>query len=53
MTITDDYSFNTLSTFLDIVDKEVLIDRLEINIEWCEKARIIWKKMQRRRLSRG
>ena len=38
---------------LDIVDKEVLIDRLEINIEWCEKARIIWKKMQRRRLSRG
>lgn len=22
MTITDDYSFNTLSTFLDIVDKE-------------------------------
>ena len=22
MTITDDYSFNTLSTFLDIVDKD-------------------------------
>ena len=39
--------------WVDIVDKEVLIDRLEINIEWCEKARIIWKKMQRRRLSRG
>lgn len=22
MTITDDYSFNTLSTFLDIIDKD-------------------------------
>ena len=22
MTITDDYNFNTLSTFLDIIDKE-------------------------------
>lgn len=38
---------------LDIVDKEVLIDRLGINNEWCEKSRNIWKKMQRRRLCRG
>ncbi len=38
---------------LDIVDKEVLIDFLGISAEWCEKCRLIWKKMQRRRIGRG
>ena len=38
---------------LDIVDKEVMIDVLGIEAEWCEKCRMIWKKMQRRRLGRG
>ena len=28
MTITDDYSFNTLSTFIDIVDKDTA-DKIE------------------------
>ena len=38
---------------LDIVDREVLVDALGIDSEWCEKCRAIWKKMQRRRLGRG
>lgn len=38
---------------LDIVDKEILVDVLGIEAEWCEKCRAIWKKMQRRRLGRG
>ena len=38
---------------LDIVDKEILVDALGIEAEWCEKCRAIWKKMQRRRLGRG
>ena len=38
---------------LDIVDKEILIDGLGIDAEWCEKCRAIWRKMQRRRLGRG
>ena len=38
---------------LDIVDKEVLISNLGIGAEWCEMCRTIWKKMQKRRLSRG
>lgn len=38
---------------LDIVDKEILVDALGIDAEWCEKCRAIWKKMQRRRLGRG
>ena len=38
---------------LDIVDKEILVDVLGIETEWCEKCRAIWKKMQRRRLGRG
>lgn len=38
---------------LDIVDQEVLVDILGIDIEWCKQCRAIWKKMQRRRLSRG
>ena len=38
---------------LNIVDKEILVDALGIDAEWCEKCRVIWKKMQRRRLGRG
>ena len=38
---------------LDIVDNEILVDALGISAEWCEKCRVIWKKMQRRRLGRG
>lgn len=38
---------------LDIVDKVILIDSLGVNVEWCEKCRAIWKKMQKRRLGRG
>lgn len=38
---------------LDIVDKEILVDVLGIETEWCEKCRAIWKKMQKRRLGRG
>lgn len=37
---------------LDIVDYEVLVGMLSINIETCKNARMIWKKMQRRRLNR-
>lgn len=35
MTITDDYSFNTLSTFLDIVDSETAneIESIIVNSE--------------------
>lgn len=38
---------------LDIVDKEVLVDFLGISAEWCEKCRVIWRKMQKRRMGRG
>jgi len=38
---------------LDIVDKEVLVDFLGVNAEWCNTCRSIWKKMQRRRLGRS
>lgn len=38
---------------LDIVDKEVLVDMLGIDTEWCTKCREIWLKLQRRRLGRG
>ncbi|WP_418968486.1 N-6 DNA methylase [Alloscardovia omnicolens] len=44
---------NDIERALDIVDKEILIDGLGIDAEWCEKCRIIWKKLQRRRLGRG
>jgi len=35
MTITDDYSFNTLSTFLDIIDKDTAneIESIIVNSE--------------------
>lgn len=38
---------------LDMVDKEVLIDFLGIDAEWCKMCRLIWQKMQKRRLGRG
>ncbi|MDO4204549.1 MAG: class I SAM-dependent methyltransferase [Selenomonadaceae bacterium] len=38
---------------LDVVDKELLIETLDINPETCRKCRVIWKKMQKRRLGRG
>ncbi|WP_417206195.1 Eco57I restriction-modification methylase domain-containing protein [Akkermansia sp.] len=38
---------------LDLVDKEVLVDLLGIDAEWCNQCRSIWKKMQKRRLGRG
>jgi len=38
---------------LDIVDKEILVDFLGVDAEWCKNCRSIWKKMQQRRLSRG
>ena len=38
---------------LDIVDKEILVDALGIDNDWCKKCRLIWRKLQRRRLGRG
>ena len=38
---------------LNLVDQELLINILGIEPEICTKCRIIWKKMQRRRLGRG
>lgn len=37
---------------LDIVDKEILIDELQIRSAVCVDARRIWKKLQSRRLKR-
>lgn len=38
---------------LDIVDKTVLVDFLGVEPELCKSCRIIWKKLQRRRLGRS
>lgn len=38
---------------LDLVDQEILVDRLGFDAEFCTMARKIWKKMQQRRLRRG
>ena len=38
---------------LDIVDEELLVRTLGIDSEICRKCRVIWKKMQQRRLGRG
>lgn len=38
---------------LNIVDEELLVKTLGIDSEICRKCRVIWKKMQRRRLGRG
>lgn len=37
---------------LDIVDRELLVGLLGIDADWCARCRVIWKKMQRRRLGR-
>ena len=38
---------------LELVDHEVLIKLLGIDQDICSQCRIIWKKMQKRRLGRG
>lgn len=38
---------------LDIVENEILIDKLGMDSKMCKEARKIWKKMQARRLKRG
>lgn len=38
---------------LDIVDNEVLVGMLGVDSDWCRQCRTVWKKLQRRRLSRG
>ena len=38
---------------LDIVDKELLVDILGVDPEWCHRCRLIWRKLKRRRLGRG
>lgn len=38
---------------LDIVDQEVLVGLLGVDSSWCTHCRSIWKKLQRRRLTRG
>lgn len=38
---------------LDVMDEELLVKTLGIDLEICNKCRLIWKKMQRRRLGRG
>lgn len=46
-------SNGNIEAALDIVDQEILVDLLGIDSEWCTQCRVIWKKLQRRRLSRG
>lgn len=38
---------------LNLVDNEILVRDLHVDSEVCTAARIIWKKMQHRRLKRG
>jgi len=38
---------------LDIVDKELLVDTLGIDAEWCQRCRMIWRKLKQRRLGRS
>lgn len=38
---------------LDLVDQEVLVNLLKIEPDICKHFRLIWKKMQKRRLGRG
>ncbi len=42
-----------IETALDIVDEELLVNILGIDGEICKRCRIIWKKLQKRRLGRG
>jgi len=38
---------------LDLVDRKLLVDYLGIEDNICRKCRVIWKKMQKRRLNRN
>jgi adenine-specific DNA-methyltransferase len=38
---------------LDLVDRKLLVEQLNIPEQWCNDCREIWKKLQRRRLGRG
>lgn len=38
---------------LDLVDQEILVNLLKIEPDICVRFRLIWKKMQKRRLGRG
>lgn len=38
---------------LDLVDQEILVNLLKIDSDICMRFRLIWKKMQKRRLGRG
>lgn len=38
---------------LDLVDQEILVDLLKVEPSICKQFRMIWKKMQKRRLGRG
>lgn len=43
---------NNIEVILDRLDKEILIDLLEININECNQFREIWRTLQKRRLGR-
>lgn len=38
---------------LDLTDKKILVELLGFDRSLCENARLIWKKLQKRRLERG
>ena len=38
---------------LDIVDQRLLVDKLGISADMCQQCRTVWKKLQKRRLTRG
>ncbi|MDO5650217.1 MAG: hypothetical protein Q4G11_06385, partial [Gallicola sp.] len=38
---------------LDIIDQELLVDKLSIDPEWCKTCRAIWRKLKQRRLGRS
>lgn len=38
---------------LDMVDRRLLIEKLGISEDMCRQCRAVWKKLQRRRLTRG
>lgn len=44
---------DNIEAALDIVDQEILVEMLGIDSKWCAQCRVIWRKLQKRRLSRG
>jgi len=44
---------NDIELALDLVDKKLLVDVLGIKPDICKQCRIIWKKLQSRRLKRN